>query len=196
MAKDEDKVEEPKKGGKGKLIIMIVPVLLLAVAGVYFFVLKPSKADAAPKTLPEPKAGAVVQLDPITINLAGGHFLKLSLALQPTAAAGSDVGGAKALDLAIGEFSGMTIDELSTAKGRTDAVDELVARVKLAYLPDGTSIEAATGGTSKSKKPQAPSSADALTPSSLSAAKAEKLASKLTVQPMVYDVYLTEFVMQ
>ena len=201
MAKDDEKAEEPKKkGGKGKLIVMVVPVLLLAVAAVYFFVLKPDKADAAPKALPDPKPGAVVQLDPITVNLAGGHFLKLSMALQPTAAAGEEVSGAKALNLAIGEFSGMTIDDLSTAKGRNDAVNELIARVKLSYLPEGSTIESATSGTTKksagSKGSGDSDHAEAVTPESLSAAKAEKLASKLTVQPLVYDVYLTEFVMQ
>ena len=197
MAKDAEKAEEPKKGGKGKLIIMIVPVLLIAVVAVYFFVLKPSKADAAPKALPEPVAGAVVQLDDITINLASGHFLKLGLALQPTKAAGSEVNGAQALNLAIGEYSGMSIDDLSTATGRDEAQKELVARVKLAYLPEGSTIESATSTTAASKKSHASNDAETkVTPGSLNGAKAIKLASKLTVQPLVYDVYLTDFVMQ
>ncbi len=223
MAKDDEKAEEPKKSGKGKLIIMIVPVLLLIAGGVYFFVLKPDKAEAT-TTLPEPKPGAVVQLDPITINLAGGHFLKVGMALQPTATAGEEVSGAKALDLAIGEFSGKTLDDLSSAKGRTEAKDELVARIKLAYLPEGSTIADATGsgstsGSKSSKKKAGSSESDSsdssdsesgdsgdsgggsdaavhATAANLSAEQAIKLASKLTVQPLVYDVYLTEFVMQ
>ena len=226
MAKDDEKAEDTKKGGgKGKLIIMIVPVLLLVVGAVYFFVLKPDKAEAV-TTLPEPTPGPVVQLDPITVNLAGGHFLKLGMALQPTASAGEEVSGAKALDLAIGEFSGMTLDELSSAKGRAEAKDELVARIKLAYLPEGTTVAAATGGSSGSGEkhsgsesesdseshPKSESESDSHSESAesegggaeaehvsvadLSAAKAVKLAGKLTVQPLVYDVYLTEFVMQ
>lgn len=222
MAKDDEKADEPKKGGKGKLIMMIVPVLLIAVGAVYFFVLKPSKADAAPKELPPPVAGAVVQLDPITVNLAGGHFLKLGMALQPTAdAAGhGEVSGAKALDLAISEFSGMSLDDLSTAKGRDEAKAELVARVKLAYLPhdaEAAEEKAAEGKSEKSsesddsedsgesgskhgddsgKSDDAAHGSGHGSDAELTAAQAIKKANALTVQPDIYDIYFTEFVMQ
>ena len=63
-------------------------------------VLKP-KGDASRAPPPKPKPGAVVKLDPITVNLAAGHFLKLGLSLQASADAGEDVSGAKALDAAI-----------------------------------------------------------------------------------------------
>ena len=68
-------------------------------AAVYQFVLAPKGAKAAAP--PKPTPGAVVKLDPITVNLAGGHFLKLGLSLQASADAGEDVSGAKALDAAI-----------------------------------------------------------------------------------------------
>ncbi len=209
MAKDEEKEgkDAEKKGGKGKLIIMVAPLVLLIAAVAWFFLLRPKDDAAGPVTLPEPVAGAVVPLDPITINLAGAHFLKLGLALQPIAAA-KEVDGSKALDLAISQFSGATIDELSTPKGRELAKRELVARVKLAYLPEGTDLATATGGEDSSsgdkaaKKKSSTSSADDQADSAseeddtISGADAIKLASKLTVQADVYDVYLTEFVMQ
>src|SRR3712207_7034181 len=56
--------------------------------------------------------------DPITINLAGGHFLKLGLSLQATADAGEELSGAKALDAAIDLFSGRTIEDLAKRDGR------------------------------------------------------------------------------
>ncbi|MFI7585880.1 flagellar basal body-associated protein FliL [Spongisporangium articulatum] len=223
MAKDDEKPEEEKKGGKGKLIIILVAVLAIA-GGAYFFVLKPKDSAEATTKLPEPVPGAVVTLDSITINLAGGHFLKLGLALQPTASAGEEVSGSKALDLAIDEFSNMSIDDLSTTAGRREAKDELIARIKLTYLPEGTTLADATGAKSDSKDSHADSessdsessdseSADSESSSDeadsggggtseetsvteLSATEAKKLAAKLTVQPLVYDVYFTEFVMQ
>lgn len=119
---------DAKGGGKKKLIIIVVAVLVLG--GGAFFFLKP-KGDAEPKP-PEP--GPVVVLEPITINLAKAHYLKLGLALQPIAA-GSDgeVDGSKALDLAIDVFSGKSIDELAKPEGRKKAKEKLLEEVKHAY---------------------------------------------------------------
>jgi flagellar protein FliL len=205
MADKEDEKEGAKgKGGKGKIIIMVVPlVLLLAAAGWYFFLR--GGGSGAPKALPPPAAGTVVVLDPITINLAGGHFLKLGLTLQPTKAA-KDVTGDKALDLAITEYSGKTVGELSSSAGRETAKDELVARIKLAYVPDGNdaALEAAiakatgkaTGKATPTSSPsgQAPNVEDQLR--GLTDKQAVAAAAALTVQTDVYDVYLTTFVMQ
>ncbi len=104
-------------------------VVLLAAAA-FFFVLKPGSSQAQEK--PKPVPGAVVQLEPITVNLAGGHFLKVGLALQPTAAAG-EVTGAQALDLAIELFSGRTIADLSSREGREKSKALLVREVARAY---------------------------------------------------------------
>jgi flagellar protein FliL len=119
-----------KGGGRKKLIIIVLAVLLL-LAGGYLFVLKPKMAK--PAGPPKPVPGAVVKLDSITINLAGGHFLKLGLSLQATAAAGEDVSGAQALDAAIDLFSNKTIKELATREGREDAKTALVKRVSQLY---------------------------------------------------------------
>jgi flagellar FliL protein len=118
-----------KGGGKLKLIIGAVAVLAL-LGGAYQFVLAPKSAKAAP---PKPTPGAVVKRDAITLNLAGGHFLKLGLSLQASADAGEDVSGAKALDAAVEEFSGKTVSELSTRAGRDKAKAELVKAVSKLY---------------------------------------------------------------
>lgn len=78
-------------------------------------------------------AGVVVELNPITINLADGHFLKLGIALQADVKAGEEVTGAKALDLAIAQLSGKTVTELSTKDGREKAKEHLVEAVTEAY---------------------------------------------------------------
>lgn len=90
--------EETTSGGKKKILIALVLVVVLA-AGAWFTLLRPSGPTA-------PQPGAVVTLDPVYVNLAGGGYLKVGLALQLTTAAGKEApDGAKALDLAISEFS-------------------------------------------------------------------------------------------
>lgn len=189
------------KGGKKKKIIIAAPVVLvLAAAGWFFFL----RGDGAPEKLPPPVAGTVVQLDPITINLAGGHFLKLGMALQAIEGAHSEPNGAKALDLAITQFSGKTIEELSSSGGRVKAKAELTARIKLAYLPhvEGEE-EAAPKATTKGADPESKGDAgghgasqEHHDDSTLTAAEAIEKAKHLTVHPEVYEVYFTEFVMQ
>jgi flagellar protein FliL len=122
--------DAPRGRSRKKLIIVLVAVLVIVAAG-YVFVLKPKgdKPGAAPKPVP----GAVVKLDDITVNLAGGHFLKLGLSLQATADAGEDVSGAKALDAAIDLFSNRTIKDLATREGRDSAKAALVKRVSDLY---------------------------------------------------------------
>lgn len=223
MAKDEEAKDDAEAagGGKKKLIIIIVPIVLLLAGAGWFFFLKPEDSGV-PEPLPKPTPGAVLTLDPITVNLAGGHFLKFGMALQPTATAVSPDGSA-ALDLAISQFSQMTVDELSTAAGRDKAKAALVARIKLTYLPLDTVLSEATtipesaisdgedtGGsaedeeTTSSKKTKSTKSttSDAgetepeIDISGLSDADAISMADALTVQAEVYDLYFTEFVMQ
>lgn len=128
--KGEAPVEKKKRGGRKKLIILLVAVLALAAAG-YVLVLKPKNGKPAPP--PKPVPGAVVKLDPITVNLAGGHFLKLGLSLQATADAGEDVSGARALDAAIDLFSNKTVKELATRDGRDGSKAVLVKKVSDLY---------------------------------------------------------------
>ncbi len=141
---DDAKADDAKGGGKKKLIMIVVPVLLVVVgAAVYFLMLKPSATEAAAGTTvaaaeepkPEPSfvEGAVIPLEPISINLANGHFLKLGLSLQATADAGEEVTGAKALDAAIELFSQKTMDELATREGREKAKAKLAKRLMDLY---------------------------------------------------------------
>jgi flagellar FliL protein len=120
---------EPKKG-KGKLIIIIVVVVLLlggGGAGGYFYF-----AGGEEET-PAPEPGVVVALDPITINLADGHFLKISIALQATAEAHEEPDGSKALDLMISQFSNKSVAEFSSNEAREEAKKKLKEAVEKAY---------------------------------------------------------------
>ena len=99
-----DGEETEGKGGKKKLILALLVVLLLGIGGgTYFFVFA---GEAAAE---EPVEGGVLALEPVAVNLAGGGYLKVGIALQLTEDAGGGHGGgpdgSKALDLLISTFS-------------------------------------------------------------------------------------------
>jgi flagellar FliL protein len=119
--------QEAKKGKPVKLIVMLVVVLVAGAAG-YFLVLAPKgKAEAAPQP------GAVLPLESQQINLAAGHYLRLGIALQLTAAAGEEVDGSKALDAAIDVFSGLPIEQVTQASGRQALKQKLLDDVEHRY---------------------------------------------------------------
>ena len=88
---------EEKGGGRRKLVVIAVVVLAVLAAG-WWFLLKPSGPT-------EPEPGEVLTLEPIQVNLADGHYLRIGLALQLSAEA-HEADGSKALDAAIDLFSG------------------------------------------------------------------------------------------
>ena len=131
MADEKETAEAPKKSNK-MLIIIVAAVVLLGGGGGAFFMLKGGKAEAAPKK------GVVTAIEnAITINLTDGHYLKLGFALQQTTNAGTNaVDTSEALNLAIDEYTGMTVAQLSTAKGRDAAKADLLAKIETAYTVD------------------------------------------------------------
>jgi flagellar basal body-associated protein FliL len=84
--------------------------------------------------------GAVVALDPITMNLASGDILKVGIALQlaastdaKTEAADPSAFGARALDETISVIGQYSRNELAAAGGIADAKTKLSKRVALVY---------------------------------------------------------------
>lgn len=117
-----------KGGGRKKLIIALVAVLLLGGAG-YWFVLKPGGAEPA-----EPVPGEVLVLEPLQVNLAAGHYLRLGLALQLVAAGGhGEPDGSKALDAAIELFTGRNVAELAKPAVRNELRSELLETLDHGY---------------------------------------------------------------
>jgi flagellar FliL protein len=122
MAKDKKDAppdDEAPKGGKKKLLIIGLVAVLALGAAAYFFVFSGGGAEAEPA----PEAGSVVlTVDPVAINLAGGSYLKLGMALQFSldydenagGHEGGDPDGAKALDIAIAQFSGAALTDVQT----------------------------------------------------------------------------------
>ena len=97
--------EAPGGGGKKKLLVLLALLLVVAGAAAYFFLFT---GEAAAE---EPVHGGYTALEPITVNLAGGGYLKIGITLEYTAAAASGghgsggVDGSKALDLLISTYS-------------------------------------------------------------------------------------------
>lgn len=124
---------EPKKRrapSKQLLIIGAVVVVLAAAAAAWFLFFQ---GDGAPVEEPAPEAGEVVQVEPISLNLADGHYLRLGLALQLTADAHESPDPARALDLAIELFSGRTVAEISDPTSRAALKDQLAHQLVEAY---------------------------------------------------------------
>lgn len=134
MSKDEkDGAEAPKKSKKMLMIIVVAAVVLLGGGAGAFFSLKGgSKAEAAPK-----KGTVVAIADALTVNLEDGHYLKLQFSLQQTADAGEDVDTSEATNLAIDEYTGKSVAELSTETAREEIKKDLLAKIVKAYTEDG-----------------------------------------------------------
>lgn len=134
--KTTDADETEAKGGKKKILVLI-PVLLALAAGFYFFMGPGATSDEAAE---EPVAGAVLQLDPITVNLAGGGYLKIGIALQFTeeASAGGEgaaaPNGAIAEDLVIAQFSQADPNAVNSA--RSEMKQSLQDQIVKAYDGD------------------------------------------------------------
>src|SRR5690349_4129910 len=119
----------PKKSKKKLLIIIVLAVVLLGGGGGAYLML----GSKGPTTPPKPTPGAVVPLDAITVNLAGGHYLKIHLALQATADAGEKVDGSQALDLTVAQFSNRTRPDLPPPKARPRAKEKPLPRGERAH---------------------------------------------------------------
>ncbi len=115
-----------------KVVIILVPVLALA-GGAYFFLLggKSEKKSKSTATTTQPP-GEVLSLDPVTLNLADGRYLKVGIALQLSAAASAEemkAEGPKALDTAIELLGHKTYDELIKPDVRGTVKEEISHKV-------------------------------------------------------------------
>ena len=127
-ATDATEAEAAAPGASKKKIVLVLVGLVLVVAASYKFVLTPDKPSA-----PEP--GEVVKLEPIQVNLAAGHYLKIGIALQLTTKA-KEADGSKALDATIDLFSGRSMDELTRHESRAKLKKELVKELEHDYHGD------------------------------------------------------------
>jgi flagellar FliL protein len=105
-------------------------VIVLAAGGAaYFFLFSGSKATA-------PQPGVVLDVAPIAVNLAGGGYLKVGVAMQLTADVSekNQPETAKATDLIISTFSGAAPADVTGARDALKA--SLQAKLIKAYGKD------------------------------------------------------------
>jgi flagellar FliL protein len=118
---------EGKGGGRRTKLVALVAVLAVLAAGWWFF-LRPSGPA-------EPVPGEVMTLEPIQVNLADGHYLRIGIALQLSAEA-HEADGSKALDAVIELFSGADNAELVRSGERQDYKARLEERLHEDYHGD------------------------------------------------------------
>ena len=120
--------EEKAGGGRKKKLIVIALVLVVAAAAAWWFLLRPSGPT-------EPEPGEVMTMEPIQINLADGHYLRVGIALQLSADA-HEADGSKALDATIELFSGTEQSELVKAGQRKELKEKLEEKLHHDYHGD------------------------------------------------------------
>lgn len=134
--------EPPARGGRKKKLVgaVVLLVALLGAGGGGFLMFTGGGADAAETEAAEaePVPGAVVPLEPITINLADGRYLQVGIALQEAVVEGGGHGeektdGSKALDILIHHLSGKPMSELASTEQRDAVKAELVEEIRHAY---------------------------------------------------------------
>lgn len=125
MPSSETDDKRPRK--RGKVIIAVLLIVVLLGAGAYF-VLKPSKPGP-------PQPGPVDALDSIQINLTGGHYLRMGMALQLRKGV-AEIDGSKALDAAINLFSGQAMTDVNTGQTRNSLKAKLASQLTTLYHGD------------------------------------------------------------
>jgi len=124
---------EPAKKRKLKIrrpvAIAVLAVLLLGGGAAYWFLFR-STGPEVPKA---PEAGAVVTVDPVSLNLADGHYLRIGFGLQLTKETVEAPDTARALDIAISLYSGRTVAEISDPATRAALKAEFVKQLGAQY---------------------------------------------------------------
>ncbi len=129
----------PPKKKRKKLIIGVVLLLVLG-AGAFYELGGSSKgaAGGVAKTVAAAKPGPLVALDSVTVNLAGGHYLRVGVTLEFTSkvSASAPPDGAAALDRTIGYFTGQDAAPLQTGAGLENAKKGLKQEIAASYPDD------------------------------------------------------------
>lgn len=124
----------PKRRRRTRPIVVALVVAALAVAGVAAYLLLTARAaEAQPQSAPAPVPGNVLTVETVSVNLAGGHYLRLGMALQLTADVAREPDPSRALDLAIAWYSGRPITEVTDPASRTQLKAGLLQQIEAAY---------------------------------------------------------------
>lgn len=130
---DQDGSGKAKGKGKSlklKLAIGLLVLLLGGGAAAKFTVLAPKPANAAAA---KPEPGPIVQLSELTLNLTGGQYLRMKMALQTVKGSKPIDDTTMATQLIIDQYSNHTPAELTGDAARQKAKAALLAKLQKAY---------------------------------------------------------------
>jgi flagellar FliL protein len=125
-----DKEEEKGKKGGPKKIVMIVVALAVVGVGAKMTVLKSPPAEAGAATTTTVLGGDLVAVEPMSVNLADGHYLKVGVAIELVEGGDAkyfEKAGKpnKVRDLIITTAATRTMADLATAEGKEKFRTEL-----------------------------------------------------------------------
>ncbi|GAB2693861.1 flagellar basal body-associated FliL family protein [Thalassiella azotivora] len=123
-----EETEETTGGGRKKLLLVVVAAVLVAAAAAWFLLLRPASGEE-----PERVPGEVLVMEPISVNLSNGQYLRFGLALQVVEEPAHAPDGSKALDLAIAHLSGQDAAALADPEQREAVKSELRDKIDEAY---------------------------------------------------------------
>lgn len=121
----EDADETAAGQGRAKRLLVALVALVAVGGAAWFFLFSGGTAEAE-----APVAGEVLTLEPVTVNLTGGGYLKIGIALQFTedaAAEGEEPDGSKATDLIISQFSqAQPVDVAGAREALREALEQRI----------------------------------------------------------------------
>lgn len=127
----------PSPRRRKRLLALVLGVVLVAGGGAgYWFFVGPGGATGdttAQEAPPHTEPGVVQPVEAVSINLAGGRYLRLGFALQLAAEVEEELDPSKAIDQAISLFSGRPVEEVGSAEGRAALKAALADQLQEAY---------------------------------------------------------------
>jgi flagellar FliL protein len=126
--KAKGKTGKKKRSKKVKIAVLVVVLLVLG-AVAKFTVLASSAAVEDAKPVP----GPVLAMTDMTLNLAGGHYLRIKLALQTVEGTNEELDTSEAAQAVIEQFSDRTTAELTGEAARLKAKKELLGKLQKIY---------------------------------------------------------------
>ena len=136
-----------KKSKKMLIIIVVVALVIVAAGVVGAFVLLGGKGDSAEgeggsAAAAHSEPGTMVAVEPVNVNLAGGHYLRVGFTMEMdpkafTGGGGHGGGGGPELALAtystIEVFTGQDMNDLNTEEIRQEMRQKLVDQLNVLY---------------------------------------------------------------
>ena len=135
MSEDQAPASTPAAAPKKRSPVMLAALLFVGLAAGVGISKATGGSSTPPGGEPPPEPGEIAVIEPINVNLAGGHFLRIGVGAQLTkkvpdkGEAWVKVKGSKVADAIITVFSGRELAVVQSTQGRLEGVHELEKQV-------------------------------------------------------------------